>query len=364
MQGPPGPVPSGPEQPPANGPQPRAVLLIRPGAMGDIVMASGLPGAMRAAWPRARIHWLVDPRYAELLRHHPHLSGLIPLSVSARSLRPGGLARGLQLLRHGGYDLVVDAQGLLKSILLARITGAPLRLGLASREGGNGFMTTTVPRAAGGGLFGADYSRLALALGLDARAARPRIVLSAQAHAQARDWLHDQAVDGPHMLLCPYTTRPQKSWPQAHWHGLLTRIRQRLGLSVVVVGGPGDRRGAQQLVRGHGFAHAAAGEMPLAVSAALAASAALVIGVDTGMTHLGVAFRRPTVALFGSTRPYTFIDPDDDQDRLRVLYRDLPCAPCRRHPTCAGAYTCLVGLPPERVMAAAEELMAHGNGGG
>jgi heptosyltransferase-1 len=81
----------------------------------------------------------------------------------------------------------------------------------------------------------------------------------------------------------------------------------------------------------------------------------LLIGVDTGLTHIGIALRRPVIALFGSTLPYV----KNTGLPLRVMYDALPCAPCRRAPTCNGEFTCMRLLTPERVVKTAEQLLAE-----
>mgnify|MGYP000098901482 CR=1 FL=1 len=84
------------------------------------------------------------------------------------------------------------------------------------------------------------------------------------------------------------------------------------------------------------------------------ARAGLLIGVDTGLTHMGTALRVPTVALFGSTRPYL----DALTTRTAVLYEALPCSPCRRHPTCHGAFDCMRQWSVDRVLAQARVQLA------
>ena len=88
------------------------------------------------------------------------------------------------------------------------------------------------------------------------------------------------------------------------------------------------------------------GKAALLESAALVGHADLVIGVDTGLTHMGWAFKVPTIALFGSTCPYR------DLGGLRgaVLYNNMVCSPCRRKPVCGGTYDCLAALYPDSVI--------------
>ena len=90
------------------------------------------------------------------------------------------------------------------------------------------------------------------------------------------------------------------------------------------------------------------GAYSLDESAAVISRASLLVGVDTGLTHMGVAFGVPLVALFGSTCPYR----ETGNENAKVIYHKLPCAPCRRHPTCGGRHECLTDITPSEVMSA------------
>ena len=96
-----------------------------------------------------------------------------------------------------------------------------------------------------------------------------------------------------------------------------------------------------------------AGTTRLRQAAALIEKAALVVGVDTGLTHMGIAAGVPTVALFGSTCPYL----DTGRDNTRIIYKALPCAPCKRRPTCDGAYTCMRDISVDDVLGATAGLL-------
>jgi heptosyltransferase-1 len=69
---------------------------------------------------------------------------------------------------------------------------------------------------------------------------------------------------------------------------------------------------------------------------------------------MGVAFGIPTIALFGSTRPYL----DTTRRNARVIYHRLDCSPCRRHPTCGGAYTCMRLIEVAEVMDTLSQAMS------
>ncbi len=97
-----------------------------------------------------------------------------------------------------------------------------------------------------------------------------------------------------------------------------------------------------------------AGETSLSQAAALISRARLLVGVDTGLMHMGIAFAVPTIAIFGSTCPYL----DTGRDNTRILYKALDCSPCRRRPTCDGRFDCMQEIGVEEVLGNARELLA------
>jgi len=322
---------------------PRRILIIRLSAIGDVVMASPLISILRRSYPGAHLAWLVEPTAAGLLRGHPDLDEVIVWPREEwralwRARRYSAWWRALRSftteLRRRRFDLVLDTQGLLKSALWARLSGAPERIGLGSREGSALLMTQVVACPRDDARIGSEYRHLADALGLASGNFDMSIALSDadELYAGART-----AETGPYAVFCPFTTRPQKHWFEERWPELAEAVHTRLALTPVLLGGPADRDAAARLQRASPRLHSQVGRATLTQSAALIKHAACVAGVDTGLTHMGIAFGVPTVALFGSTRPYL----DTTRANARVLYHRLDCSPCRRHPTCSGAYTCM-----------------------
>ncbi|MBK9132154.1 MAG: glycosyltransferase family 9 protein [Gammaproteobacteria bacterium] len=322
---------------------PRRILIIRLSAIGDVVMASPLIKALRRRHPDARLSWLVEPAAAGLLRDNPDLDEVIVWPRAEwRALWDArryhawwtSLRDFVRTLRNRRFDLVLDVQGLLKSAAWARLSGAPVRIGLGSREGGALLMTQVIARPRADARIGSEYLHLARELGLDSSDFAMDIALGAEDEAYARTYA---AETGPYAILCPFTTRPQKHWFEDRWAQLAQRIHTRFGLTPVLLGGPDARDAAARLQYNSPALRSQVGNTTLAQSAALIKYAHCLVGVDTGLTHMGIAFKVPTVALFGSTRPYL----DTTRANARVLYHRLECSPCRRHPTCGGAYTCM-----------------------
>lgn len=343
----------------------KTILIIRPSAMGDIVMASPLIGALRRTHPTAHIAWLLEPHLVDLLRSHPALDEVIPWPKArwldlVRRRRFLALCREVGQLRKSllrkGFDLAIDAQGLLRSRLLARLSGAAERVGFESKEPGRWLMTKTVSKGPESTRFSSEYLHLARVLGLETGSFQPGLVVSPKDDSGADHALAKRGIRGPYAAFCPFTTRPQKHWPENHWADLSYRIGEDMGLAMIMLGGPGDRAAAHRVGQlSGGRIIDLAGATSLGVAMALMRRAALVVGVDTGLTHMGVAFHRPTAAIFGSTCPYT----EAPGARLVVVYDQRHCSPCRRRPTCNGEYSCMKGIGAERVYDAARRLIQY-----
>ncbi len=343
---------------------PRRILLVRLSAIGDILFATPLVRALRGRFPGAHISWLVQSEYLGLLEAHPALDGVIPVPLTqwrrlwrGRQFRElGRRVRALRAdLRRQGFDLAIDLQGLMKSGLLTWLSGAPARLGLGSREGSQWLMTQRLPRGGHPELIGSEYRYLAEQLGLPFEGFAMEVGLGETDEISARGLLAQRGLGNGYAALCPFTTRPQKHWFDQRWRVLAQRLQGDLGLTSILLGGPGDRDRVAGLVEeGESAPLDLVGRTSLREAAALIKGAALVVGVDTGLSHMGIAFSRPSVLLFGATCPYR----ETGRANARVLYHRLPCSPCRRRPTCGGAFTCMGAIGVEEVLETARAVLA------
>jgi len=344
-------------------PPPR-ILLVRLSAIGDIVFATPLIQALRAAHPQAHLVWLAQPEYRELLAQHPELDAVIDCPIGEwRALWRAGRFRELwqallamrETLRAERFDQAIDLQGLFKSGLLTWFTGAPERIGLGSREGSQWLMTRVLARGGEPERIGSEYRYLAEQLGLPLDAFAMHAPVTAKAANLTSQLIEAHQLQPGYAALCPFTTRPQKHWPKRHWTALADALHAELGLIPVLLGGPNDAEAAAQIAE-HCTAPVVnlAGQTGLAEAVALIDRAALVIAVDTGLGHIGIARARPSLLLFGSTCPYR----DTGRADARVLYHPRPCSPCKRNPTCGGTFECMSDITPAEALAAARELLA------
>jgi heptosyltransferase-1 len=257
-------------------------------------------------------------------------------------------------LRKRQFDLAIDAQGLFRSRFLAWLSHATERVGLDSREPGRFLMTRIVSRGADKRAMSSEYRQIMQALGLDPGPFDPKIVLSQEDKMRAGFKLSALQFNNGFALFCPFTTRPHKHWFPERWAELANCLATRFGLPALILGakhdtGAGNRIRELADVPIHDFI----GRTTLGEAAAIVAQAALVIGVDTGMTHMGTAFKRPTIALFGATCPYLHTPSSDTV----VIYVPQTCAPCKRKPSCKGRFDCMAAITAKQVSMTAQKLL-------
>ena len=261
----------------------KSILIVRLGAMGDIIHS--LPGAasLKHSFPNARISWVVSPQFAPLLQGN----GFADRLIIFRRNEPGSWKRTKEELRAERYDLAVDFQGLTKSALIANLA-RPERIagfgGSALRERLAGlFYSTRVKSAA---LHVVDQ-----ALDLAAGAGALNLVRAFPLPAGAPE---GKLPEGPFVLASPLAGWASKQWPLEYYERLAAMLRKGPGLPLVLNGAPGS----VPAVAGT-LAH----ESGIAGLIDATRRAALVVGVDSGPLHLAAALNKAGVAIFGPTDP-------------------------------------------------------------
>lgn len=290
------------------------LLIVRMGALGDIVHALPVLSALRAHRPDVRVDWLVDARYAGVLGLVDGLARLVVVRAKAdagddRAVRFAGVAgmgRALAFLRRQAYAAALDLQGLIKSAVFARGSGAGRVVGFerrALREPAAAFCYgEQVPVDDRGHVV---HKNLAMLGPLGVPDAGVTFPWSARESAVAAQVATDArvAAAGGFVLLNPGAAWENKRWPVGHFGALARAIGERHGLVSVVTWGPGEQERAEAVVA-HAGAHAFISP-PTALHdvLALGRAARLCVSGDTGPLHLAASVGTPIVGLFGPTRP-------------------------------------------------------------
>lgn len=256
-------------------------------------------------------------------------------------------------LRHHNFDVAIDAQGLLKSGVWARLSGAKRRIGLGSREGSHWLMTEHVEKPSDSDMIGSEYRQLAEYLGLRNKPFPMVVGLNDDDHGYVDLVTQKYQLKNGYAVIVPFTTRPQKHWFDDAWIELVERCQHQLGLPIILLGGPADEEAAKLISDACSVINLT-GETSIPQAAGLIANSQLLIGVDTGLTHLGTAFNRPTICLFGSTKPYL----QTESPKTKIICHALGCSPCRRSPSCNGAFTCMREITSKEVLQTAVKILA------
>ncbi|MBT8398451.1 MAG: glycosyltransferase family 9 protein [Gemmatimonadetes bacterium] len=342
---------------------PRSVLLVRLSARGDIVFASPLVRAFRRTYPDVKVTWIAESHTKDLIEGHPELDEVIVLDRNGwkrlwKERRLGKLLSEvrelIRTLRRKEFDVAIDLQGLLRSGIVTFLSGAPTRIGLGSKEKSHLLMTEVLSRTAGDRRkISSEYRHLAEELGLDLGDFAMEVPLREGDRAWAKEKQANLGLTQGFFVALPFTTTPQKHWREGRWAQVMDRVSIELNLPTVVLGGPEDHP-AMDRIRAMASSNpiSLVGETTLTQASAMVERAALVIGVDTGLSHMAIAFDRPTVTIFGSNIPYT----NPPTDRAMVLVNWLECSPCRGNPTCNGAFTCTELISVDQVLETAKEV--------
>lgn len=343
----------------------RRVLLVRPSALGDVARTVPALVTLRRALPEAVIDWVVQPAFADVVRHHPALHEVVLFDRDrlARMWRSASAFRAgkgwIREIRARRYDLAVDLQGLMRSSLVTRFSGAPRRLGFANaREGG--WLGYNVRFDVPEDMHTVDRMlRLLERAGLEPSHDMTLYVGEADA-AWASDELRRLGIgDQPFVTLAPTARWLSKCWPIERYIDLARRLldTRLAGGHIVVLAGPGEQAQVQPLLD----ALADTGRVHLPQTSvgrmvALLARTRLLVCNDSGALHIAVGLARPIAAIFGPTdpglvgpyrRPETVIRPDTEHANNHNDFRRRP-----------NDQTMIAGVTLDRVWATIEQQLA------
>lgn len=330
------------------------ILLVRLGALGDIVHAVPAAAALRHAFPHAGIDWLVDAKHREIVE----LVTVVDRVVTLQSPTIAGWSAAVRDLRRTAYDVAIDLQGLLKSAVLARASGAARIVGFSIwhlREKTARPFYSDVQETEPGHVI-AKNLRLLRSVGVDDDTIRFPL---AAAPSPALDLLQARVAAGPFALINPGAAWPNKRWPAERFGELAGFLKEQCGLTPVVLWGPGEERLADSVIAASANAAIAAPPTGLADLVALSRAAALVVSGDTGPLHIATAVGTPTVSLFGPTDPERNgpYRPDD------VVVSQYDACGCHYDRQCHEVAWCLGNVTVAEVSAAVQQRLSSSRSG-
>jgi len=345
------------------------VLVIKTTSLGDVIHT--LPAITDAAraLPGIRFDWVVEEGFAEIPAWHPAVDRVIPVAVRRwrknlwQTLRGGEWRAFKQRISDTSYDLVIDAQGLIKSAWLSRYARGPVagldrdsaREPLASR-----FYQQPINVPWGQHAVERTRQLFAQALGYSVPEGLGDYGLALVQEVQS--------AEQPYVVFLHGTTWVTKHWPERYWQELAARVSAK-GMQVKLPwGNTNEQARAQRIAQGLDGVQVLP-KLPLAGVARVLSAAQACVAVDTGLGHLAAALDVPTLSLFGPTNPGFTGAYGHAQ---RHLASDFACAPCLRktcnyQPTPGDARQfdlsteqplCFTRLAPDVVMAQLHTLIS------
>jgi heptosyltransferase-1 len=332
------------------------ILLVKLSSFGDVIHAMPALTDLAAERPDVEIDWLVEEGFASIAALHPAVSKVF--AVADRRLRwppsrwpalfahRNRLRRDLEARR---YDLVIDLQGLLKSVATARLAVAPIagydaasiREPAASRFYNRTFAVSRE-------LHAVERNRRLLAAALDYRVPDRK-----GSFGLAKGEGEEQPAR--YAILIHSASWPSKLWPEGEWQRLVRHLADR-GLPAILPWGSVEERARARRIAAAGNATVLAERLGGAELAAVVGGATCAVGLDSGLTHLATALGVPGVWLFGPTDPGLTGPYGDEQT---VIQSTNPAAPCRTRDCAhaAGGKSCMDMVDFERVAEAVDALV-------
>ncbi|MEQ8953828.1 MAG: lipopolysaccharide heptosyltransferase I [Gammaproteobacteria bacterium] len=304
------------------------VLIVKVSSLGDIIHT--LPAVTDAQFARKDVvfDWVVEEAFVEVPAWHPAVENIIPIALRRwrrtpiKTLINKEFRHFRQALQRQHYDLVIDAQGLIKSGVISRLSRG-LTIGLSNR-------TIREPMAT---LF---YNKVYSVPWTEHAVDRVRQLFSRALSYRYNKDIIDYGLDLERIEPCMESTSAKsviflhgttwstKHWPEYYWRQL-AHIAADAGYDVLLPwGDEEEKHRAQFIAQGIGSAKVLS-KLDLSGLAGQIIQAKGVIGVDTGLGHLAAALNKPTVSLYGPTNPGLSGTFGLKQLHLKS---NLNCAPC------------------------------------
>ncbi|MCC7155218.1 MAG: glycosyltransferase family 9 protein [Bryobacterales bacterium] len=263
----------------------KRILVVRLGAMGDIIHALPAVASLKKGHAGAEIYWAIHPRWRPLLENNPDVAGLIAINrrewITVRA--------AIRKFRRLDFDLAVDFQGLIQSAAVAWFSGAPARAGYCAEQ-------------AREGLAAALYNRRVKAAARHVVERNLEVAAACGGSPEISEFkigpgLPEEALpEEPFVLGCPLAGWTSKQWPLEYWRTLAGLLGEA-GVRLVVNGAPQSRM-ELELITG-----ATVNCSGIAGLIWATRRAAAVVGVDSGPLHIAAALGKKGAAIYGPTDP-------------------------------------------------------------
>ncbi len=327
------------------------VAIVKLSSIGDVVHALPVSAALKRSFPHLQITWITEERCAEMVTGNPTLHEVLAIPGKAwrhSAWHPGTwleVRRVVGTLRSRRFQLAIDLQGLLKSAVVAWLTGAPVRIGYHWQHEGAWLFNRVVPKEPTSVHVVQEYLDVARYLGAETEPVEFPLFIPPEAEERVCRLLEEQGISPAEGFISinPSAGQPFKRWRTERWAELITLIDRQYRLPVVLVGGKADRPLAEDIrARTSAPFVDMVGKTNLKELAAILRRSVLHLCGDTGSAHISVALGKPVIGLYGPTN-HLRTSPYGQEHRMITHKHECPICnggnPRREHSDCMDMIT-------------------------
>ncbi|WRD03048.1 lipopolysaccharide heptosyltransferase I [Helicobacter pylori] len=284
------------------------IAIVRLSALGDIIVSAVFLAAIKECLPNAQIEWFVDERFGAILEHSPYIDKLHPIALKSalKTFNPLKIFKLFKNLRAYEYDIIIDMQGLVKSALITQMLKAPKKVGFdyaSAREGLSAFFySQKVSIAYDEPILKRNFTLLFQALNLPKKEISEGLSSRAKVFSyqdspkiNALNWNQNK----PKILFVLETSKINKTYPTERFKELALMLEN----FQICLLWHADEHKATTLY--HALKHQRdvllLPKLTLNEVKALLFKMDVIIGGDTGITHLAWALQKPSITLYGNT---------------------------------------------------------------
>jgi lipopolysaccharide heptosyltransferase I len=340
------------------------ILILKFSALGDVVHTLPVAATLRKSLPDSHISWMVEERFQDILQNNPDIDQVIPLRTkvwrkkwNAKSLRE--ILDTIKTLRQHKFDLVFDFHGLLKSGIIARLSGAQTRVGFHRKNCKEKFsilFTNRRPPYMAGGRHVADMYLALLQTALSKVEETKLFPLQVPDKADKKIAIffdqHDELTARPIIAINPGAGFESKQWELDRFAELADRISKELKCSIMLTWGPGEEPKVNKISTHMQEQSWIAPSTSILESIALYKRMALLVSCDSGPLHLAAAVGIPTVSIFGPTDP---LRNGAYGINHTAVYKVLSCSFCWKKTCPLGTKECMKQVNVDEVFQAVKQ---------
>jgi lipopolysaccharide heptosyltransferase I len=293
------------------------ILIVKLSSIGDVVHTLPAAALLRRALPDARISWIVERRASAILKDSPVIDNLIEIDTrawraraSSRATRTDARSKLAQMQEPDRVDIAIDFQGLIKSGAVARMSGAPVRIGFESPDlrerASRFFLTEQVETASCSHVIDKNLKLAGAAVAHRTQQSSQHCAIDYEFPISVSDEddlyiQHATQAQGRFAVINPGGGWPTKLWSRERYGTIASWLWSEFGIASIVTYGPGEESLARSVTESARCDKVRPLDTTLKQFVALARRACLFVGGDSGPLHLATAAGTPIVGIYGPT---------------------------------------------------------------